>query len=117
MREQLAEHIAVCWMAKASATSQPSSTQHNNIADHQRIHLRAQKAVERLLRLTDDRLVFVERGVEHHRHASEVPEAFDEAIVARVGVATDGLQPSRSVDMRDGRNLRPLFLADLEDLH
>ena len=35
----------------------------------------------------DHRLVLVERGVEHHRHAGERRESLDQAVVARIGVA------------------------------
>lgn len=39
------------------------------IPEHEQIHLRAQKAVERFFRITNDRFVFVERRVQHHRDA------------------------------------------------
>jgi hypothetical protein len=54
-----------------------SSTQYDNIADHQGIHLGAQKAVERLLGSANHRLVLVERRVKHHWHAGHAPEVFD----------------------------------------
>ena len=43
-----------------------------------------QKAVERLRRRQHDRLVFVERGVQQHRHAGEAAEGLDQVVVARV---------------------------------
>ena len=52
----------------------------------------------------DDRLVLVERGVEHHRHAGQFAEGLDQSLVARVGAAGDGLQPARAVDMGHGGN-------------
>jgi len=55
----------------------PSSTQHDNVADYQCIHLGAQEAVERLLGSANHRLVLVERRVKHHWHAGHVPEIFD----------------------------------------
>ena len=86
-----------------------ASLHRSNITTSPIIHLAAQKTVERLFGPTDHRFVFVKRSVEHHRHASEVPEAFDEAIVARIGVAVDCLQAAGAIDMRDGWSLPMLF--------
>ena len=44
-------------------------------------------------------------------------KALDQLPVARVGLAIDGLQPARAVDVGDGRDQPALLLADLEDLH
>src|SRR5260221_12361115 len=41
----------------------------HHVAHHQQVHLRAQEAVERLGGSVDDRLVLVERGVQHERDA------------------------------------------------
>src|SRR6266849_1070061 len=111
---QPAGHIAVPLFGDLAS---PLTTQHNNITDHQRIHLSAEKAVERLLGPADDRLVLVKRSVEHHRHTGQLPEAFDQAIIARVGMAIDGLQTSGAIDMGDSWNLCALFFPNLEDLH
>src|SRR6185437_16965507 len=86
----------------------------HRLPEAEHIHPRPQKAVERFLWRAYDRLVLVERGVEHHRNTSPVAEAFDEAMVARIGVAIDGLQPARPIDMRHGGNLAPPLLSDLE---
>ena len=97
-------------MRMTKAFGDLASLHRSNITTSPIIHLAAQKTVERLFGPTDHRFVFVKRSVEHHRHASEVPEAFDEAIVARIGVAVDCLQAAGAIDMRDG-------WPNLEDLH
>ena len=52
------------------------------IAEHQHVHPRAEKAVERFRRPVHDRLVLVERGVQHDRHAGAPLERADELPVA-----------------------------------
>jgi hypothetical protein len=47
----------------------------------------------------DHRLVLVERRIHQHRHVGQVPEIFDQTIVARVGVAIDGLQAASTIDV------------------
>ena len=81
---------------------------------HQQIHPGSQEAIKRLLRLADHRLVLVERGVEHHRHAGEVAKGFDQLMIPRIAVPIDGLKTTRTVDMGDGRNERPLLLRGFE---
>ena len=39
-----------------------------------------------LPRAAHDRLVLVERGVEHHRHAGQLAERLDQPVIARVGL-------------------------------
>ena len=78
-------------------TARPSSTQHDNVADRQRIHLWCAESTRVLPGVADHRLVLVERRVQQHRHAGQFPEIFDQAMIARVSVAIDGLrrpQPS-----------------------
>src|SRR5581483_4144028 len=87
------------------------------VAEHEHVHPRPEKAVESLLGAAYDRLVLVERCIEDHGDAGEVAKRLDESVVARVGRAVDGLQASRSVDVSDGGDRRPLLLADLENLH
>src|SRR5262249_39547470 len=86
-------------------------------AKDQDIHLRAQEAIERLIRLADDGFVLVERGVEHHRHSGAVAEGFYEAIVARISPTADSLKSARPVDMADRGDGGALFCADLKYLH
>src|SRR5262249_27401892 len=72
---------------------------YHDVTKNEDIHLGAQETIERLIRRTDDRLVFVKRGVKDHRNAGEFSECFDEAIVAGIGRAADHLQSPRAVDM------------------
>ena len=44
-------------------------SQYESVAKYQQIHFGAQKAVERLLGLADDRLILVERRIQYHGHA------------------------------------------------
>ena len=69
-----------------------STARNKEVTDYQHIHTRAQKAVERLFGSAHDRFVLVKRCVEHHRHAGQFAKAFDQTIIARVGVTVDGLQ-------------------------
>src|SRR5437868_950734 len=57
-----------------------------------------------MARRADDWLVFVERGVEYHRHAGQLAKVCNELIVTRVHFTRNGLQPSRTVYMSDRRN-------------
>src|SRR4029453_19506320 len=68
----------------------------------QDVHPRPQKAVERLRRLVDDGLVFVERGIEQHRYTRVPMERANELPVNGIRVAADGLQTSGAIDVRDG---------------
>ena len=57
----------------------------DDVASHdQHVHVRPQKAVERLLRAQHDRFVFVERRVQQHRHAGHALEGLDQIPVAGV---------------------------------
>src|SRR5205823_3075836 len=62
------------------------------IAQHEQIHFRAQETIERFLGVANDRLVFVERSVEHERDAGEIAKVFDQPVITRVGFFVDGLQ-------------------------
>src|SRR6185312_1489048 len=88
----------------------------HDVAQRQPVHAGAQEAVQRLGRSVDDRLVLVERGVEHHGHARPLLEGADELPVAGVGPPRHGLQAAGAVDVGDGRDERPLLRADGVDL-
>ena len=67
------------------------------IAEHQRVHLRSQKAIQRFFRPANDRFIVVERGIKNHRHAGGLFERFDEPPVTRIDVARDRLQSTSSI--------------------
>src|SRR5262249_51859832 len=89
----------------------------DGLAQHQDIHPGSQEAVERLLWLAHHRLVLVERGIKHHRHAGEITKRSDQAVIPRIGALAYRLQPSGTVDMSDRWDQRPLLRTDLEYLH
>src|SRR6266540_2780744 len=114
--------------ATASASAAPTSghasligssgflgTAHDVVADHEHVHLRLQKGLDRLLRRHHDRLVLVEGRVEHDRHARQAVELGDQAVVARRDTLLDRLQPAGVVDVVDGGNLAALLCARLVD--
>src|ERR687883_491526 len=71
------------WMISSRICMAASSVlAHQKIPEDQRIHARSEKTFDRLIRPADDWLVVVERGVEHHRHARELLERFDDLPVA-----------------------------------
>src|SRR6202521_3731150 len=81
------------------------------VAQHKRIHLRAQKTIERFFGPAHDWLVVVEGGVEHDGNTRGVTESANQLPVARIGFSPDGLQAAGSVDVRRRRNLFALFRA------
>ena len=69
------------------------------VAEHERIHFSAEKAVERLFRSANHRLVLVKRCVEHHWHAGQLAEAFDQAVIVPItfcGGGNTATSPGRS---------------------
>src|SRR5690606_7716430 len=78
------------------------------IADDEAVDLRPHEAAERVLRGADDRLAaHVEAGVDQDRAARLRLERAEQIPVAWIGVAVDGLDPSRIVDMGDRRDVGP----------
>ena len=65
----------------------------------------------------DDGFVFVEAGVQDHRHLGDAVEGADELVVEGIGLWVDGLESAGPIGMGDGGNFRALFFADLIDLH
>src|SRR5437773_2454074 len=86
------------------------------VTHDQHIHVSAQETIESLARFADHRLIFIERGVEHHRYAGEIAKAVDKAIVERIGAFGHCLQAAGAVHMRNRRDERSLFGPDLEYL-
>ena len=62
-----------------------------NVAEHQHIHFRAEKTIERFLGAANDWLVLVEGRVEHERDARQFVEHSYELMIERVGFAMHGL--------------------------
>ena len=88
------------------------------VADVQHIHPRLQKAINRMPRRAHDRLVLVERCVQHHRHSRELAEIRNQLIIPRVHFTRDCLQSTRSIDVSHRRNLRaPLRLYLINHQH
>ena len=67
---------------------------------------------QRLSRRIDDRLVFIETGVEKHGNAGDFFEFADQPAVQRVLGCIHRLQPACTVDVRDGGKDRSLVFAD-----
>src|ERR1700675_126395 len=57
------------------------------IAEDERIHLRAKEAVEGFFRAADDGLVVVEGGIEDHGDAGKVAKRGDQRVIAGIGCA------------------------------
>src|SRR5215472_7881006 len=81
------------------------------------IHFCPQKTIERLLRVANHGLIFIERCIEHHRHACNCAKALDQTVVSRIGSARHRLRSAGAVDMGDGGNELPFLFANLEHLH
>src|SRR5258708_23130847 len=74
------------------------------VADRERVDLRAHEAAEGILGRADDRLpAHVETGVDQHRAAGRALERGQQRMEARIGLAVDGLDASRPVDVRHRR--------------
>ena len=86
-----------------------SSSSDQEVAEDQRIHLRALKTVQSFFGAADNRLVVVEGSVQYDRHARKLFERFDQVPVTRVGLTRYCLQSTRSVNMRRRRNLFALL--------
>src|SRR5262249_2398632 len=77
----------------------PACTARDQVAQHEHVHARLLERLHRLRRGHHDRLVLVERGVEHDRHAGLALELLDQLVVARVRRPGHGLQAARVVDV------------------
>src|SRR5437879_83287 len=75
------------------------------IAENQGIHVRAPETIDRFLGAADDGFVVVEGSIEHHGHAGEITESGNERVIARIGLARDGLQSAGAVHVRRWRDL------------
>src|SRR5580704_7214187 len=70
------------------------------IAENQRVHLRALETIESFFRAAYDGLIVVEGSVEHDRHSGLSFKFADERVVTRIRLAGDGLQAAGAVDVR-----------------
>src|SRR5262249_29660781 len=78
------------------------------IAHRQRFDGRAHEAAEGIFGRADDRLsAHVEAGVDQHRASSPLFEESEKPVIARVGLAMDGLNARGVVDVSDRGNLGP----------
>ena len=75
-------------MAKSSYTA---LSREHCVPHYEDIHFCSEEAVERFLRLANNRLVLVERGVEQQGDAAEFSKGVDEEMIARIGLFADGL--------------------------
>src|SRR6185312_3472077 len=103
--------------ARSCGSNRADMARKEVIAEHQHVHTRAQKTIERLARLAHDRLVFVERSVEQDRDLGALRERANQRVVARVLLRGHRLQPARPIHVCDRRDARALCFADLEHLH
>src|SRR5437763_15485839 len=85
-QSQLPTSISQLPFSKISASRDPKIFQNENV------HLGAQKTIERFLRITDNRFVFVKRGVEQEGDAGQIAKMFDQTVITRVGLLVDSLQ-------------------------
>ena len=74
------------------------------IIKHQHVDATQHVTGDGVFRRGDDRFLAIEAGIEQHRHAGETREFLDQAIIAWVGRAIDGLDAARTVDVNGGRN-------------
>ena len=94
----------------AAPRSRCGGLAHQNIAKDEHIHLRPEKAVDGFLGTADDRLVVVERSIQHHGHAGEIAKFPDQPPVARVRLLRDRLEASGAVHV-SGRGNGCAFLG------
>ena len=64
------------------------------IAQYQRVHFCAQEAIQSLFRFADNRLIFIKRRIEHHRHAGFLPEGIYQPVISGIGMPVNSLQPA-----------------------
>src|SRR5438093_2364115 len=89
---------------------------HDESFEHEHVHPAPAERVERFLRRVDDRLALeIEGGVEHERDPGRLAERLDGAVVTRIRVPEDGLQPRRAIDVR--RRRHRVLLAGLHIDH
>ena len=84
-----------------------------NVTSDEDVDVASAKASKCVLRREDDRLlVVIETRVDDHGAAGQSIKLADHLMIERVLFLRDGLDPGRSIDVRDGGN-RPAVLADL----
>src|SRR5438445_3803770 len=78
----------------------------------QHVHPRLQEAIDRMPWCADNRLVLVERCIQHYRHTRKFVEIFDKLVIARIDSTRDGLQTSRSIHVGHCGNLPAPFRSE-----
>src|SRR5271156_6452666 len=75
---------------------------HREVANHERIHARAEKRADGVGWRTDNRFATkVEGGIHDHWHASSLSEFMNQPPVERIHVALDRLRACASIHMSD----------------
>ena len=74
----------------------------HHVLKHQPVHLGTQETVQGFSRRVDDRLVFIERGVQDHRDAALMFEGLDQLVIARVGPLGYALESAGAVGVGHG---------------
>ena len=77
---------------------------HEQVAKDQPLDLGAQKAADGILRAADDRFLYIEGGVEKHRHAGESAECREKIIESGIGLSRHRLDARRPIHMGHGGN-------------
>ena len=75
---------------------------HEQVAKDQPLDLGAQKTADGILRAADDRFLYIERGVEKHRHAGESAECREKIIESGIGLSRHRLHARRPIHMCHG---------------
>src|SRR5262249_19685772 len=76
------------------------------------VHVRALETVNRLLRLTNNRLIVIERRVQDDGNAGQISKFANQPPIAGVGGTADGLQPAGAVNVRGRGDRIALFRTD-----
>src|ERR1700683_501559 len=70
---------------------------YDEVAKNQTIHLTFYKCTEGICGRRHDGLTSqIERGIQHHRNAGRILEAFDQPVITGIFIAENSLQPGRS---------------------
>ena len=86
------------------------------VSHDKRVHLGDPVRIEGVGGRVDDGLAAkVERSIENHRRSRRFPEGIDKPVIEGAFLLNDGLKPSRSIDMRDGRERGLFFLTNGND--
>ena len=83
------------------------------VPKHDAIHIGTQIAGYGFGRRVDDRLLPVEARVQQHRDTGQLGVLLDDSVVPRVGLALDGLDAPRAIDVRGRWDKRDLVGPDL----